>query len=69
MMEETIQDMDKEIELNTEKIVLPADKIKNSDEETIKRMEKVSLTKILGETDKLTERLDKTIEKRQGISY
>ena len=66
-MGQTIEDMDKEIELKDKTKNFSISKIKISPEENMKQKEKVNLTKNLDRTDGVLEKVRKGSERTQTI--
>ena len=56
-LKETIETMDKKIELEDKKNSFSADKVGTSNEDIVKQMKQVTLTKILRGTKRLSKRL------------
>ena len=68
-MGETIEGMQKEIELDENTIIFLTDKIGTSHQETIKHIEKIILTEILDKTGSVIKRLDTTPKIHKKIEF
>ena len=68
-MDETMEDMDKEIERKGNKSNFLADKIGSSDEQFIREMKQVNPNELLDKTDRVRKRVDKRLEKHKQSFY
>ena len=62
-MEETIEDMDKEIELKDNTFIFLTDKVGNLKEEFMNQMEKVKKCEILEKIDRVDKTFDEALQK------